>query len=419
MSQNLELSNRFKKKHVLGSADLKPKSRDRKNHVIDLRNSKFKSVTKIERERGKLQGQTKVITDCPSKYIDTGWEEYGEEGEAYFLLTGIKNGKSFVGHHVDCIVTKISDSDGIFVDSWGIKYLYLYDSESADYSSGHDHWGDDGGGDGGDNGGGDDGKNDGDGDDGEDDDEGEGDGGDKDLEENKYTNHNYVQYVDIGDIKPPSMKPSENDHENSCSSSNLEMRSKPKNRPLRKRNLIENEWRHRQAYYSDDNSCTHSESQKNEGTISDTYIVVDTSVIIHHLEEILSIIDSPPNQLLTLYIPWIVSQELDALAKCRRNERVKNIALKAATKIKDVVEADRTRLRKQNEKEDNEAKKIFPIDDDLLIEDKIIQTCMWLINGGKAVKLLSRDVILQLKAGTFHIDLWQQALTDGLSSVYF
>ena len=69
---------------------------------------------------------------------------------------------------------------------------------------------------------------------------------------------------------------------------------------------------------------------------------------------------------------------------------------------------------------DNEAKKILPIEDDLiLIEDKIIQTCMWLINGGKAVQLLSRDVILQLKAGTFHIDLWQQALTDGLSSVYF
>ena len=51
-----------------------------------------------------------------------------------------------------------------------IKYLYLYDSESADYSSGHDHWGDDGG----DNGGGDDGKDDGDGDDGEDDGEDEG-----------------------------------------------------------------------------------------------------------------------------------------------------------------------------------------------------------------------------------------------------
>ena len=136
-----ELAHRFKKKHVLGSANLK-KSKDRKNHVINLRKAKVKSVTKIERELGKFPGQSKVVTDCPSKFMDTGWELYGEEGEAFFLLTGIKRGMSFVGHHADSIVTKI-DGEGIFVDPSGIKWGYLYDSESAEYSSGHDYWEDD------------------------------------------------------------------------------------------------------------------------------------------------------------------------------------------------------------------------------------------------------------------------------------
>ena len=81
---NSGLKEHFDKHHLNGTHGFNRKH----NHVADFKNAKFKSATKIERVPGKYPGQIKIITKYPSKYLDIGWECYGEEGEAYFLLTG-------------------------------------------------------------------------------------------------------------------------------------------------------------------------------------------------------------------------------------------------------------------------------------------------------------------------------------------
>ena len=100
---------------------------------------KYKTVTKIERISGKYPGQIKVVNKYPSKYLETGLEHYGEEGEAHFLSTGKKR-KKFTPEHLDGMLIK--RSDGTFEDPKdpGIFYRFISDSDTADYSSGHDAW---------------------------------------------------------------------------------------------------------------------------------------------------------------------------------------------------------------------------------------------------------------------------------------
>ena len=128
------LSNHFKKHHINGEHSANKKQ----NQVANFKDVQYKSATKIERTPGQFPGQTKVITTKPSKFLETGWENYGNEGEAHFLITGIKSGKSFTAHHVDCMLTR--RKDGKFEDPKGNIWNYITDSDTADYSSGHDAW---------------------------------------------------------------------------------------------------------------------------------------------------------------------------------------------------------------------------------------------------------------------------------------
>ena len=128
------LSNHFKNHHIDGEHSANKKH----NQVAKFKDVQYKSATKIERTPGKFAGQTKVITTKPSKFLETGWENHGNEGEAHFLVTGIKSGKSFTAHHVDCMLTR--RKDGKFEDPKGNIWNYISDSDTADYSSGHDAW---------------------------------------------------------------------------------------------------------------------------------------------------------------------------------------------------------------------------------------------------------------------------------------
>ena len=76
IADNLALSQHFKKSHIIGSHDPRPC-----NTVADFESAKFKSAIKIQNVQGKYPGQIKVITKYPSKYLETGWKFYGEEGE--------------------------------------------------------------------------------------------------------------------------------------------------------------------------------------------------------------------------------------------------------------------------------------------------------------------------------------------------
>jgi len=134
ITDNLALSDNFKNKHINGSHDPRPW-----NTVADFKSAKYKSAIRIQNVKGRKPGQIKVITKYPSKYFESGFKDYGEEGEAYFLLTGIKTGKRFVAQHLDCMLTK--RYDGKFETPEGNIYICNSDSDTAEYSSGHNLWG--------------------------------------------------------------------------------------------------------------------------------------------------------------------------------------------------------------------------------------------------------------------------------------
>ena len=134
ITDNLALSDNFKNKHINGSHDPRPW-----NTVADFKSAKYKSAIRIQNVKGRKPGQIKVITKYPSKYFESGCKDYGEEGEAYFLLTGIKTGKRFVAQHLDCMLTK--RENGKFETPEGNIYICNSDSDTAEYSSGHHLWG--------------------------------------------------------------------------------------------------------------------------------------------------------------------------------------------------------------------------------------------------------------------------------------
>ena len=102
MANNSELKEHFVNHHILGLHSAYKK----RNQVADFKKMKYKTVTKIERIPGKYPGQTKVITEVPIKFSETGYEYEGKEGESHFLLTGIKSEKSFIPQHLDGMVTQ-------------------------------------------------------------------------------------------------------------------------------------------------------------------------------------------------------------------------------------------------------------------------------------------------------------------------
>ena len=74
-----------------------------RNQVANFHKAKYQPVSKYERARGDLPHQVKMVTKVELYYEETGKENYGQKGQAYFLVTGIKFGKRFTPQHLDGI----------------------------------------------------------------------------------------------------------------------------------------------------------------------------------------------------------------------------------------------------------------------------------------------------------------------------
>ena len=89
-------SQHFEKEHIQGIHN----PRKKRNHKADFQKAKYKPVMKYEVARGDVANQVMMVTKKKLPYEETGLENLGEKGEAYFLVAGPKNGKRCQPQHV-------------------------------------------------------------------------------------------------------------------------------------------------------------------------------------------------------------------------------------------------------------------------------------------------------------------------------
>ena len=98
-------SQHFEKEHIQGIHN----PRKKRNHKADFQKAKYKPVMKYEVARGDVAHQVMMVTKKKLPYEETGLENLGEKGEAYFLVAGPKYGKRCQPQHVYGPVTKGPD----------------------------------------------------------------------------------------------------------------------------------------------------------------------------------------------------------------------------------------------------------------------------------------------------------------------
>ena len=89
-------SQHFEKEHIQGIHN----PRKKRNHKADFQKAKYKPVMKYEVARGDVANQVMMVTKKKLPYEETGLENLGEKGEAYFLVAGTKDGKRCQPQHV-------------------------------------------------------------------------------------------------------------------------------------------------------------------------------------------------------------------------------------------------------------------------------------------------------------------------------
>ena len=98
-------SQHFEKEHIQGIHN----PRKKRNHKADFQKAKYKPVMKYEVARGDVANQVMMVTKKKLPYEETGLENLGEKGEAYFLVAGTKDGKRCQPQHVCGMVFKRPD----------------------------------------------------------------------------------------------------------------------------------------------------------------------------------------------------------------------------------------------------------------------------------------------------------------------
>ena len=121
------LSQHFEDAHIRGIH--KPK---RRNHKANFHKTKYKSVLKIERAKGKLPHQILMITRGKLNFEETGSFNHGEKGQGHFLVAGTKHGKRCNPQHV--VGQLFERPDGTFEDDYGGGFQIYPGSDTAEYS---------------------------------------------------------------------------------------------------------------------------------------------------------------------------------------------------------------------------------------------------------------------------------------------
>ena len=130
-SQHLDsLALKFIEEHILGNHGPK-KTR---NQMANFQKTEYLPVMKCERSRGDLPLQVKMVTKVPLSYEETGIENFGFRGQAFFLVTGIQEGTNFTPQHLDGILFKRSD-ERFYTENGTLYQHFLEDGLlSAEFS---------------------------------------------------------------------------------------------------------------------------------------------------------------------------------------------------------------------------------------------------------------------------------------------
>ena len=114
-------------------------------------------------------------------------------------------------------------------------------------------------------------------------------------------------------------------------------------------------------------------------------------------------IKDPYYEKYSVYVPWMVLQELDSL-KNSSDQTVLKAARKATNHLLELFDAKNKRLCGQNATQDKEADKYYQSD---IPDDKILKACRQLIFQDKVVKLCTLDKNMVLKAHVLGIEIFK------------
>ena len=140
-----------------------------------------------------------------------------------------------------------------------------------------------------------------------------------------------------------------------------------------------------------------------ESQVQTTYIVIDTNVWISELKTVFSLIEDPKYENYSVYVPWMVLQELDSLKNSPRRDVFK-AARKATNHLLELFDTKNKRICGQSGMEAKDAEKYFQSENE---DDKILQACMQLKSQEKVVKLCTLDKNMVLKAHTLGIEIFK------------
>ena len=134
---------------------------------------------------------------------------------------------------------------------------------------------------------------------------------------------------------------------------------------------------------------------------NETYIICDTNIFIHHMNDVWKILDSKNNKVV---IPWKVHQELDWLKKSYNLEKA-FLARTAAKQVNHILEKSSQKVYCQDRLQYDQAKGLFKEED---ADDSIIQAMLQLKEANcAAIFLHTYDIVLKNKALSIGIKLFQ------------